>query len=153
MRVLWTHNFDPHKSKQVFLQTTVDGLRTRGVDPHLEYLGNLRSVRNLWRARRRVRELSKEFDIVHAQYGSACALATAEADGMPRVLSIRGSDWNTYHDSFESPYFHTRLASAMTRLSIGRYDCVLAVSKRLATAVKNVFPRSNVATLPSPIDL
>jgi teichuronic acid biosynthesis glycosyltransferase TuaC len=153
MRVLWTHNFDPDKSKQVYLQTTAEGVRKRGVDPYLEYLGNLRSVRNLWRARRRVRELSKKFDIVHAQYGSACALATAGADGIPKVVSIRGNDWNIHQDSFEFHYFHTRLASAMTRLSLGRYDCVLAVSQRLATALKNVFPRSNVATLPSPIDL
>ena len=77
MRVLWTHNFDPAMpNSQVYMNIAAGGLRALGVDLHLEFLGNLRSFGNLRQARRHVRDLAAGFDVVHAQYGSACALAT-----------------------------------------------------------------------------
>ena len=80
MRVLWTHNFDPAiPNSQVYINIAAGGLRSLGVDLHLEFLGNMRSIRNLQRARQRVRALALGFDVIHAQYGSACALATAAA--------------------------------------------------------------------------
>ena len=97
MRVLWTHNFDPAKpNSQVYMNTAAEGLRAAGVDLTLEYLGNLRSPGNLARARARVRARARDFDLVHAQYGSACALATNGARGVPSVLSIRGNDWSVH---------------------------------------------------------
>lgn len=154
MRVLWTHNFDPEiPNSQVFINTAAEGLRARGVDLHLEFLGNLRSIPNLLRARQRVREMSADYDVVHAQYGSACALVTAGVDEVPTVLSVRGNDWNVHHDSFSFAYFHTRLARAMTRMAIGSYDCVLAVSERMASQLARFAPGAYLDTLPSPIDL
>src|SRR6185295_6138430 len=149
----WTHNCNPAAlSSLVYVNTAADGLRARGIEPQLEYLGNLRSLANLRRARARVRELSMAFDLVHAQYGSACALATAAAR-IPRVVSIRGNDWAVHSESFGFSYVHTRLARAMTRRSLGRYDAVIAVSNRLAGEIAAFAPRARVATLPSPVDL
>jgi len=154
MRVLWTHNFNPAQpNSQLFMNTLSLGLRTRGVDPHLEYLGNLRSIINLLRARARLRHLAAEFDLVHAQYGSACALATAAIEGIPKILSIRGNDWNVHNDSINFPYFHTRLARGMTRWALGHFDRVLTVSNRMGTEVQRFSHRSSVLTMPSPIDL
>jgi teichuronic acid biosynthesis glycosyltransferase TuaC len=154
MRILWTHNFDPAKpNSQVFMNIAALGLSARGIDLHFEYLGKLRSVTNLLSARRRLRGLVADFDLVHAQYGSACSLATAAMDGLPKVLSVRGNDWNVHNGSIGFFYFHTRLARAMTRWSLGRYDCVLTVSRRVAADVKRFSPRSSVWTVPSPIDL
>ena len=154
LRVLWTHNFDPDKpNSQVYMNTAAAGVRARGVDLHLEYLGNLRSIPNVLRARRRVRELSKEFDLVHAQYGSACALATTAAVGVPRVLSIRGNDWSVHRERIGFYYIHTRLARVMTRLAIRRYDCVISVSNRMAGELRRVTGVPNVVTIPSPIDV
>lgn len=154
MRVLWTHNFNPEKPNSlVFIDIAAEGLRRRGVDLHLEYLGNLRSVANLIRARARVKRLAKSFDIVHAQYGSACALATASVESVPKVLSIRGNDWNVHNDSFGFFFVHTRLARGMTRVALDRFDYVLAVSNRIAAEVRRLHPKARVATLPSPIDL
>jgi glycosyltransferase involved in cell wall biosynthesis len=129
------------------------GLRARGVDPHFEYLGNLRSVGNLLRARRHLRSIAGDYDLVHAQYGSACALATAAMEGIPKVLSIRGNDWNVHDDSFGFHYVHTRLARGMTRWSLGSFDRVLTVSRRVAADLLSVSPGSQVETMPSPIDL
>jgi teichuronic acid biosynthesis glycosyltransferase TuaC len=154
MRVLWTHNSDPDKpNSQVYINIAADGLRRRGIDLELEYLGNLRSIPNLLRARQRVRRLSAGFDVVHAQYGSACALATAAADGVPKVLSIRGNDWSVHKETIGFYYVHTHLAGGMTRLAIGSYDCVVSTSRRLAAELMRFSPGAYVEALPSPIDL
>src|SRR5688500_3272428 len=100
MRVLWPHNFNPDKpNSQVFMNIAAAGVRARGVELHCEYLGNLRSPANLLKARGRLREMAPDFDLVHAQYGSACGLATAGIDGIPKVISIRGNDWSVYDGS------------------------------------------------------
>ena len=154
MRVLWTHNFDPDQpNAELFMNVASLGLTGRGVEVHREYLGNLRSMTNIVRARRRLQRMAADFDIVHAQYGSACALATAAIRGLPKVLTIRGSDWNVCNAAGGFAYFHSRLASRMTRWSLGRYDHVLTVSHRMAMEVRRFSPRSSVLTMPSPIDL
>lgn len=154
MRVLWTHNFDPGvANKGVFVYTAAAGLRARGVEVELEFLGNLRSLRQLQRARKQVRRIARDFDLVHAQFGSACALATSAADGVPKVLTIRGSDWNVHSASRGFLYIHTRIAARLTRRSIGSYDCVLPVSQRIAAELTGLAPGASVTVLPSPIDL
>jgi glycosyltransferase involved in cell wall biosynthesis len=154
MRVLWTHNFDPDKpNSQVFMNIAAAGVRARGVDLQLEYLGNLRTPGNFLAARRRVRDLAESFDLVHAQYGSACGLATAAVEGRPKALSIRGNDWSVHSDSVGFYYWHTRLARGMTRLALGRYDCLLSVSNRMARELRRASPGARVETFPSPIDL
>jgi len=154
MRVLWTHNFDPAKpNSQVFMNIAASGLRARGVDLHCEYLGNLRSITNLAAARRRLRRLASDFDLVHSQYGSACALATAAITGIPKVLSVRGNDWNVHDGSIGFHYFHTRVARWMTRSSMPHYDVVVTVSRRVAADVQTFAPEASVVPMPSPIDL
>jgi glycosyltransferase involved in cell wall biosynthesis len=154
MRVLWTHNFDPRiLNKGSFMHAAADGLRARGVELHLHYLGNLRSPLQLWRAGREIKRLSRRFDLVHAQFGSACTLATAAAEGVPKLVTIRGNDWATHNSSFGFHYFHTRAAMKFTRSAISSYDCVCTVSHRLAAAVSRVVPTARIVVLPSPIDL
>lgn len=154
MRVLWTHNFNPDEfNGQMFIKTASTKLEERGVELHFEYLGNLCSVANLLRARRRLQRMASGFDIVHAQYGSACAFATSAIEGIPKVLSIRGNDWSPYSCSIGVPYFHSRLARMMTRWSLERYDRVLPVSQRIAHEIKRYLSRPSVSVMPSPIDL
>jgi glycosyltransferase involved in cell wall biosynthesis len=97
--------------------------------------------------------MAADFDVVHAQYGSACALATAGVGAVPTVLSVRGNDWNVHHDRLTFHYFHTRLARTMTRMAIGRFDCVLAVSRRMADELGRFAPDAHLDMVPSPIDL
>jgi glycosyltransferase involved in cell wall biosynthesis len=137
----------------VYIDTAARGLRQAGVDPAVEYIGYLRSLSGLWRARRRIRLASSSFDVVHAQYGSACGLATTAADGAARVLSLRGNDWNLYDASLGFFFVHTRLARLMTLMSLGRYDGVVTVSHRMEAEVAPRVPRAVTTVLPSPIDL
>ena len=123
--------------------TTAEGLRALGVDVQLEYLGDLRSPLNIHKAQKHVKRLSKDFDLVHAQYGSICGLATLAFKDCPKVLSLRGSDWNLHSASFGFLYWHTRLAKLMTRLAIKKYDLVISVSNRMALELRQTLPEVN----------
>jgi glycosyltransferase involved in cell wall biosynthesis len=135
------------------MYTTAQGLRARGVDLRLEYLGNLRSASGILRARAHVKRLASEYDLVHAQFGSACALATAAAEGIPKLLTIRGSDWATYDARLGYLYFHTRAAAALTRRAVKSFDGIISVSHRVAAEVARVARDALVVVLPSPVDL
>ena len=136
-----------------FMHTAANGLRALGVDVHFEFLGNLRSPCNLLAARKRVRLRARDFDIVHAQYGSACAFVTAGVDDRPTAVTVRGNDWNLHNQTFHPLYFHTRLARAMTRDSLGKFSAVLPVSNRLAKEIAQEVPVSRINVMPSPIHL
>ncbi len=90
---------------------------------------------------------------MHAQYGSACALATAAIKGTPKIVSIRGNDWNVHSESASWLYLHTRFARLLTRLAIPSFDCIITVSKRLSEELRKYFPATRTEVLPSAIDL
>lgn len=154
MRVLWTHNFNPsNPNAGCFMHTSANGLRALGVDVQFEFLGNLRSPWNVLAARKRIRLCARDFDVVHAQYGSACAFVTAGVDDRPTVVTVRGNDWNLHNETFHPLYFHTRLARAMTRRSLETFSAVLPVSNRMAKEIAQEVPESRINVMPSPIDL
>ena len=155
MKILWTHNFnkDLDNNAGVFMFNTAIGLKGLGVNLELEYLGDLRSPANILKAQKHVKKISKDFDLVHAQYGSACAIATSTVKDCPKVLSLRGSDWNVHTASFGLLYWHTRVAKLMTRLAVERYDLVITVSNRMVLDLRQKFPKVRFIAFPSPINL
>lgn len=155
MNILWTHNFDTsiNKNAGVFMFLAAKGLIDMGVRIELEYLGDLRSVTNLNSKKNYIRKISNKFDIVHAQYGSACALVTSYVESRPKLLSLRGSDWNLYTQSYGYNYWHTKISKFMTGFSMRNYDKVITVSDRMAVEVKAEYKSINVKAIPSPIDL
>jgi len=153
IRVLWTHPFAPDRpGAQGFLDALSAGVRSLGVELELLHLGNLRSVVALLRAQRVVQRVATGFDVVHAQYGSACAFATAGIEGRPKVLSLRGNDWSV-HRALGFHFLHTRLARALTRTALASYDAVLPVSLRMAEEVRSVAPHARVEAIPTPVAL
>lgn len=129
------------------------GLTEIGVNVKIEYLGNLKNPLSIWRACHRVRDLSHSYDLVHAQYGSACAAATSLGQ-TPLLLTIRGNDWNLHNETFGLTYLHTRLARAMTLASLKRYQMVLCVSQSLCRELKvHVQHDCFIEYHPSPISL
>ena len=136
MKVLWTHNFNPDiPNAGRFMYLLADGLRREGVNIELMYLGSLGSVERIWKARNEVISKSKGFDITHSQFGSACALASAEAKSI-RIVSLRGSDWHRYSSGNWSEYRHGLLATLFTKISLNAYDGVLVMSNRMADEVR-----------------
>lgn len=154
MRILWPHNFDPNKlNSGVFMYQMADGIRKMGVDVQLEFLGNLRSVKNIFQAKNHLVKIAPNFDLVHAQFGSACSYATSFINNIPKLMTIRGSDWNIYSKSLGFTYFHSRLAHAMTSYSVGDFDMVIAVSNSIKQEIFAKFPQIDCKVLPSPVNL
>lgn len=119
----------------------------------MAYLGNLRNPFAIAAARRTVSQLAPRFDVVHSQYGSACAVATVSG-GRPAVLSLRGSDWERYSSSFNSVWVHTRLARWLTQSALSRFCAVTCPSHRMAAQVaRYTRPGTALVVLPSAIDL
>lgn len=154
MRVLWTHNWDPAGvNAGTFMKVFAEGMRACGVRLDLRFLGNLRSPLNLLRARAEVARLARGYDLVHGQFGSACALATAAASGVPTLLSLRGSDWYRYRASVNRETVHSVLAVGMSRSVIERFDAVIVMSERMRRDVARLHPSVPLHVIPDPIDL
>ena len=153
MRVLWSHNFRTgHSNAGCFMHTTANALRDAGINLQVEYLGDLRSIWAIRRARRKVRTLARGFDIVHSQYGSVCAFASLGSN-KPFAITLRGNDWNLHKATFHWLWAHTRLARWTTEVVLGSNPVVTAVSGRIAAEVLEKFPGLTVEVIPAAIDL
>ena len=154
MRILWTTNEPPLlHAPLVFLNPLAAWLRDQGVDIEIHRTASLRSPWAIYRAAREIGRKSRRFDIVHSQYGSACAVATVYGDHSPSMITVRGSDWNTYSASCHWLWAHTRLARALTRHAIPRASAVLAVSRRMMAELGRFAPGVPLHCVPTPIDL
>jgi glycosyltransferase involved in cell wall biosynthesis len=154
MRVLWTHNFDlSHLNSGAFMRVFAEGVRAQGVELDLHYLGNLARPDNLLRARAEVNRIASRYDMVHAQFGSACAVATAGVTDVPKLLSLRGSDWYRFVHRLGGEALHSLLAVGMSRSVMRRFDAVIVMSHRMKAEVGSKFRNLRVEYLPDPIDL
>jgi len=154
MRVLWPHNFDFSKlNSGIFMRNAAEGLKSLGVDIQMEYLGRLTSPWRIIKAREHLQKISKNFDLIHSQYGSACALTVSKIKGRPKILTLRGSDWNRKFTFNLGQNIHSMISSIFSRYAINSYDLVVNVSRRMESEVKERFPNIKTAVIPSPIDL
>ena len=141
------------KNSGPFMHMLADGVRNSGVDIDLRYLGNLRSARNLLIARRMIKRVACEFDLIHAQFGSACAVATAGGKNTVKLLSLRGSDWYRYNEKWNYESLHSLIATVMSRSVLKQFDAVVVMSNRMAVDVHERYPDVNLVTIPDPINL
>lgn len=154
MKILWTHNFNPEiQNSGVFMNIFANAMRKIGVQIDTHYLGSLNNPKNFLKSRLEVFDISGEYDLVHAQFGSACAIVSASAR-CPKILSLRGSDWYRYnYKSTFIPSIHSYLACAMSRFSMSEYDSVLVMSNRMRAELLLEKPSTTVDVLIDPIDL
>lgn len=131
LRTLWVHNFDPGiPVGGVFMHTLADAVQSCGVSVDMLYTGRLSSPVEIWRARSLLRELSGEFDVVHAQYGSMCSLVATAARGR-KLLSLRGSDWYRMPEGTLVQRLHGSLANVLTRRALPHFDRVIVMSEAM----------------------
>lgn len=148
MRALWVHNFDPGiPSSGVFMHKLAWAVQSQGVAVDMLYTGLLSSPLEAWRAWRQLERLEREFDVVHTQYGSMCGWLGARVT-QPKVLSVRGSDWCRVDQGDWRERTHARLANALTRASVPRYDHVISMSYRMKAEIDR-FLEHRVATSPT----
>lgn len=153
MRILWSHTFPPKvKLGGMFMHLIARELSEQKVEIALHYLGSWsRTVTlplTLWRLRR----VSKDYDAVHAQYGSGCGLATSVLPG-PKILTLRGSDWYGSKERGFRGKCHDVLSRWMTRASLHRYDVVIVVSERMKRDLIAEGFTGRIEVVPDGIDL
>ncbi len=152
MRVIWPHNFSPSvPNAGNFMYRLAAGLKRIGVHVDLLYLGDLSQPWKMVVARAEVNRRCRDYDLVHAQYGSACAFVTSGVP-KPSILSLRGSDWHRYRGPHRAEALHAVFAKALSRLALKRFDVVITMSERMAVDVRSVTGHSAVISIPDPVD-
>lgn len=154
-KVLWPHNFDPAiLNSGNFVHTFARGMKATGYEVCPYYLGTLKTPIGILRAIKRLKQVAGEYDLIHTQFGSACALVTAlAAQDKYKLLTLRGSDWYRIEVSLHKLFFHGLLANFFSRISLSCFQKIICVSNRLAGDVLRKAPNSSVYSLPDPIDL
>jgi glycosyltransferase involved in cell wall biosynthesis len=156
MKILWTHNFDPAiKGSGSFMWVMVDGLRKQGMQIDVLNLGNLRSPWRIFQAILRVRAQSKNYDLVHAQFGSACSLVTMFAN-KPKIVSLRGSDWYKFSGKNIFTKAHSYLGRLFTQISLRRFASIIVMSRHMQHELQSYLKQdspSRVTVITDPIDL
>jgi teichuronic acid biosynthesis glycosyltransferase TuaC len=154
MKILWTHNFNPDvKGSGNFMHQFANAMNKKGVNIELYYLGNLSNPLQIIKAILYVRKESNKYDIVHAQYGSACALITAFCKA-PKILTLRGSDWYLYPRLLSLPGIRSLIGIIFTRISINYFNQIIVMSNRMRKDISkkiSIIPEVNVLT--DPVDL
>lgn len=154
MKILWPHNFSPKIDEAgIFMKILADELRRQGIKNDLLYLGDLRKPDHIIKALLKLRKVHKEYDLIHAQYGSMCGFITALACNNRKVLTLRGSDWHFIgwgHGKFS---LHSFLATNLTKMVLRKYDAIIPVSKKIKREVDQYNPKSNIYVLPSGVDM
>jgi glycosyltransferase involved in cell wall biosynthesis len=126
-------------------------MRSLGVQVTLRYLGNLRSTSAICRASREVNKESKSYDIVHAQFGSACAFVSSFSSA-PTVVSLRGSDWHVYYGSDLIQFGHSFLARALTVSRLAKFGKIIVMSNRMKDELAWRTSRQDIAVIPDAVD-
>jgi teichuronic acid biosynthesis glycosyltransferase TuaC len=153
MRCLWVHNFAPTAiASGQFMHILFDRMAELGADIAMHYTGSLRGIGKIASSTWRVRQLSRQFDIVHAQYGSATGYAVSFAAGR-KMLSLRGTDLLGRDDSGALQYAHAVCNRWFTRHSLRSYDTIVVMSQRMKAGVLKLYPSARVEVLPDGIDL
>jgi teichuronic acid biosynthesis glycosyltransferase TuaC len=131
---------------------TARALESAGVKPELLYLGNLRSPSQIAQAQRLLKVEARSYDVVHAQFGSACGWLVSRLEGPAKVVTFRGSDWTPAVASSRRMQAHAALATWFSRQSISGFDHVVAVSHRIREEVLAFSSGATVSVCPSAID-
>lgn len=153
MKVLWTHNFNPSMpGSGIFMHNMVNELKSFDLDIELKFLGALNSFERIFSAKEELRRYSRNFDLVHSQFGSSCAFVSTASE-VPSLLSLRGSDWHCYLGSDFKESFHGILANTLSRISIPYFNAIITMSNRMSDGVRKFRPNAMVETIPDPLDI
>ncbi|QEG36648.1 glycosyltransferase [Bythopirellula goksoeyrii] len=154
MRVLWVHNTPAHiESACPFIFILADEMRSQGIHVDLYSTGSLRGFARLNSVRRDVTHRSHDYDLVHAQFGSACAHVSARTP-CRRIVSLRGTDLLGCDTGSAWWRLHGWAARRLTRQSLPSYQRVLVMSHRMRDELSRYHGRcAGVEVLPDGIDL
>jgi len=156
MRVAWIHNYENkiNLSSGVFMYQIYDFLNLNNSLVKIDLI-NIGSINNpfvLLLKLKKYRSILKDYDILHAQYGSGTGFFTSLFNGK-KILSLRGSDWYFYPSPRILERLHSWLGCKLSRWSIPQYDQIVVMSERMAKEVGAIFPTAKVKVIPDGINL
>lgn len=148
-KICWLHSFPLDvQHSGIFVYYAYKTLK-RYIDVDLVYTPSFRSLPTMSDQIRDLR--SGIYSLVHAQYGAGCAYVGSFAT-VPKVLSLRGSDWYGCETGNTIMRLHGRLSSFFSRISLCSYDAITVVSERMQRDVVPV-AKAPVFVIPTPVDL
>lgn len=118
----------------------------------LYFLDGMRNPTSFLRHLFKLRNLAKQYDLVHAQYGSANGFVASFAR-CKRVVSLKGSDWYVSPGSSLFHKIRVQLGTLLTTLSLRKFDHIIVMSNAMKRQVLAKFPKATVTTIVDPIDL
>ena len=149
-KILWVHSFpNIPGAGGVWMYNQYEFLKDQ-VD--LYYLDRLRNPIQFLKHLYTLIRMSQNYDIVHAQYGSAVGFLTSLTGGT-KILSLKGSDW---YNAPNPSFFHKArifLGGLLTSFSIERFHHIIVMSDAMKQQVLTKFPNARVDTIVDPIDL
>ena len=99
------------------------------------------------------RQVKHNYDVIHGQYGSMCAVVSMLGGiGIPKVLSVRGSDWNIHQQNFDKAFLHSILAHFFTFISLPFFNGIIMVSNRMKKTLPKKH-RNKTIVMPTAINL
>jgi len=151
MKVLWVHNFiERDKNSGVFMYDLYDSFNSDEID--LYGVPNLLNPINFLKTYLELRKKSKEYDIIHAQYGSATGFLVALLGGK-KILSLRGSDWYKTPSNSLKENIHISLGNWLTRLSLRQFDRIIVMSERMQKDISFSEAQLPISIIPDGINL
>ncbi|AZQ58484.1 glycosyltransferase [Maribacter sp. MJ134] len=149
-QILWIHNFEKGTGKGGGWMFNQYNFIKDDVD--LYFLDNLRNPFSFIKHIFRLRKLSKQYKIVHAQYGSAVGFITSLLSST-KIISLKGSDWYSAPNPSLGDKLRIYVGNVMTKFSIRRVDHVIVMSDLMKSQVLEKFPKLKVTTIVDPINL
>ena len=149
-RVLWIHNFPKgvgHGGVWMYNQ-----YKFLSEEVELYYLDGMRNPFRFLKHMFRLIRLSRDYEIAHAQYGSAVGFITGLMS-CKKVLSLKGSDWYLAPNPSFVHRVRTKMGNILTKISIKRFHSIIVMSDAMKNEVLNDFPDSDVIKIVDPIDL
>jgi len=154
-RILWVHNFSADVvASGVFMHLLFRQMAAAGEHVTLFAAGNLRRPVQLLRSGQRLRALSAQYDLVHAQFGSACGFV-AGWSRVPCLMTLRGTDLLGCDTGRWQDRAHGLACRWLTRLGLCRARRVIVMSQRMRRELAQFhgYPWDHIDVLPDGIDL
>ena len=153
MRIFWPHNFIPDvKNSGNFMHILAAEIESLGVSVDLEYMGDLSKTKNVIAGLRSFHSRAKEYDLIHAQFGSMCGFVVSMLPGT-KILSLRGSDWYGASSGSLKRFFHGQLQKFLTGMSLKKYDGIIVMSRRMQKEVGKIYSGEDLVYIPDGISL
>ena len=154
MKVAWVHSFGSDNSLSgIFMHELLPAVRNTGVQVDMFSTGDLYSAKRIIHNISELRQSTRKYDIVHAQWGSGCAFVTAFLESK-KFVTLRGSDWyGVTNGKNIKTRLRGHLASYISRLSLARFSRIIVVSNRMRRDIVSRRNTQSVVVIPDGIDL